>query len=109
MNNADKGVSLEECEGLLLVNAPCPFCSWPKGSVHQVLDGAVWVECCDCFAQGPVAETQEEAVSTMLDVHHKGAGICGVFTRDVAETKAELVATLARRNEDPLQCRVEKE
>jgi len=51
----------------------------------------------------------EEAVSTMLDVHHKGAGICGVFTRDVAETKSELVVTLARRNEYPLQCLVEKE
>jgi ATP-dependent Clp protease adaptor protein ClpS len=54
-------------------------------------------------------KNHEEAVSTMLDVHHKGAGVCGVFTRDVAETKAELVATLARRSEYPLQCRVEKE
>lgn len=54
-------------------------------------------------------KNHEEAVSTMLDVHHKGAGICGVFTRDVAETKSELVVTLARRNEYPLQCLVEKE
>lgn len=54
-------------------------------------------------------KSHEEAVTTMLDVHHKGAGICGVYTRDVAETKAELVVTLARRNEYPLQCRVEKE
>lgn len=54
-------------------------------------------------------KNHEDAVSTMLDVHHKGAGICGVFTRDVAETKSELVVTLARRNEYPLQCRVEKE
>jgi len=50
----------------------------------------------------------EEAVSIMLDIHKKGAGVCGVFTRDVAETKAELVITLSRRNEYPLQCRVEK-
>ncbi len=50
-----------------------------------------------------------DAVSTMLDVHHNGAGICGIYTRDVAETKVELVLTLARRNEYPLQCRVEKE
>ena len=54
-------------------------------------------------------KNHEEAVSTMLDVHHKGAGVCGVYTRDVAETKSELVTTLARRNEYPLQCRVEKE
>lgn len=51
----------------------------------------------------------EEAVNIMLEIHHKGAGICGVYTRDVAETKAELAITLARRSEYPLQCRVEKE
>jgi ATP-dependent Clp protease adaptor protein ClpS len=50
----------------------------------------------------------EEAVSIMLEIHHKGAGVCGVYTRDVAETKAEQVLTIARRNEYPLQCRVEK-
>jgi len=50
----------------------------------------------------------EDAVGIMLEIHQKGAGVCGVFTRDVAETKAELVITLSRRNEYPLQCRVEK-
>ncbi|MDE3038843.1 MAG: ATP-dependent Clp protease adapter ClpS [Pseudomonadota bacterium] len=53
-------------------------------------------------------KNHEEAVSIMLDIHHKGVGVCGVYTRDVAETKAELVITLSRRNEYPLQCRVEK-
>ena len=51
----------------------------------------------------------EGAISTMLEIHHSGAGVCGIYTRDVAETKAELVLTLARRSEYPLQCRVEKE
>lgn len=50
----------------------------------------------------------EEAVGIMLEIHHKGAGVCGVYTRDVAETKAELALTISRRNEYPLQCRVEK-
>lgn len=54
-------------------------------------------------------KNHEEAVSIMLDIHNRGAGLCGVYTRDVAETKAELVITLSRRNEYPLQCRVEKE
>jgi len=54
-------------------------------------------------------KNHEEAVSIMLDIHQRGAGICGVYTRDVAETKAELAITLSRRNEYPLQCRVEKE
>lgn len=54
-------------------------------------------------------KNHEDAISTMLEIHNKGAGIGGVYTRDVAETKAELAITLARRNEYPLQCRVEKE
>ena len=53
-------------------------------------------------------KTHEESVSIMLEIHHRGAGVCGVYTRDVAETKAELVITMSRRNEYPLQCRVEK-
>ncbi len=52
---------------------------------------------------------QELAVRVMLDVHTKGAGICGRYTRDVAETKAEQVITIARKHEHPLQCLVEKE
>ena len=54
-------------------------------------------------------KNHEEAVSIMLEIHNKGEGVCGVYTRDVAETKAELVITISRRNEYPLQCRVEKE
>lgn len=54
-------------------------------------------------------KSHEDAVHTMLEIHHQGQSICGVYTRDVAETKAELVITLARRSEYPLQCRVEKE
>ncbi len=46
----------------------------------------------------------EDAIRTMLEVHHQGAGICGVFTRDVAETKVDQVVRLARQNEHPLQC-----
>lgn len=53
--------------------------------------------------------SHEDAVSIMLEIHGKGTGVCGVYTRDVAETKAEEAIIIARRNEYPLQCRVEKE
>lgn len=53
-------------------------------------------------------KSQEEAVSIMLEVHHKGAGMCGVFTRDVAETKAEAVGAVAKQHQYPLQCVVER-
>jgi len=53
-------------------------------------------------------KAHEEAITTMLEVHYRGSGVCGVFTRDVAETKADQVITLARQHEYPLQCQVEK-
>ncbi len=52
---------------------------------------------------------REEATRIMLTVHHKGAGVCGVYTREVAETKVNQVMDLARRHEHPLQCIMEKE
>lgn len=52
-------------------------------------------------------KSAEEAVGVMMEIHQKGSGICGVYTRDIAETKAEMTVTVARRHEYPLQCRVE--
>ena len=54
-------------------------------------------------------KNQEEAVRIMLHVHQTGIGICGVYTYEVAETKVAQVMELARRNEHPLQCTMEKE
>lgn len=51
----------------------------------------------------------EDALNVMLQIHNKGAGLCGVFTRDVAETKVELVMARAREQEYPLQCTLERE
>ncbi len=48
-----------------------------------------------------------EAINTMLEIHNKGSGLCGVYTRDVAETKIDIVVSCARKNEFPLQCVME--
>jgi len=45
----------------------------------------------------------------MMDVHHKGKGIAGVYPLDVAETKVNLVAEMSRINEFPLKLIVEPE
>jgi ATP-dependent Clp protease adaptor protein ClpS len=49
----------------------------------------------------------ETATMIMLKIHHEGRGICGVYTRDVAATKVELVLAAARRDQHPLQCLME--
>ena len=55
------------------------------------------------------SKNREEATRIMLHVHHKGVGICGVFTYEVAETKVAQVMDLARQHGHPLQCTMEKE
>lgn len=52
---------------------------------------------------------QEDATRIMLHVHHKGVGICGVYTYEVAETKVSQVMDFARQHGHPLQCTMEKE
>ena len=49
----------------------------------------------------------ESAPRIMLKIHHEGRGVCGVFTKDVAATKVELVLAAARRAGHPLQCIME--
>jgi ATP-dependent Clp protease adaptor protein ClpS len=51
---------------------------------------------------------QQEATQIMLHVHQKGVGVCGVFPFEIAETKVMQVTDLARKNQNPLQCTMEK-
>jgi len=48
-----------------------------------------------------------EATQIMLSVHKQGAGIAGVFTKEIAETKVVQVTQVARHNEYPLRCSME--
>ena len=54
-------------------------------------------------------KNRDEATRIMLHVHRRGVGICGVYTYEVAETKVTQVMDLARQNQHPLQCTIEKE
>ncbi|WP_136799589.1 MULTISPECIES: ATP-dependent Clp protease adapter ClpS [Desulfosediminicola] len=53
-------------------------------------------------------KSQEEATRIMLNVHEKGIGIAGIYTREICETKIAIVHELARKNEFPLRCSMEK-
>ena len=62
----------------------------------------------------PVTETRliemivETATQIMLKVHRDGKGMCGVYPKDIASTKVELVLTHARKAGHPLQCVMEE-
>lgn len=49
------------------------------------------------------------ATQVMWQVHNQGCGICGVFNRDIAETKVAMVNDYSRKHENPLLCTMETE
>jgi len=55
------------------------------------------------FAMG-----REKATQIMLHVHTRGKGVCGVYTREVAETKVALVNDFSRGHQHPLLCAMEE-
>lgn len=53
------------------------------------------------------SKSREQATQIMLQVHTHGKAVCGVFSRDIAETKAAQVNQYARENQHPLLCEIE--
>ena len=50
---------------------------------------------------------REKATNTMLLVHTQGRAVCGIYSKDVAETKAAQVNQCAKEHEHPLRCEIE--
>lgn len=70
---------------------------------YTPMDFVVWV------LQKIFHKGMEEATRLMLEVHHKGKSVVGVYTHDVARTKVQQVHSAAEQNEHPLQCVLEVE
>jgi len=51
---------------------------------------------------------REKAKRVMLHVHTQGVGVCGIFTREIAETKVNQVNEFSRANQHPLLCDMEE-
>jgi ATP-dependent Clp protease adaptor protein ClpS len=52
--------------------------------------------------------SDEKATKVMLQVHTQGLGVCGTFTKDVAETKVHIVNDYSREHQHPLMCTLEE-
>ncbi|MDO8350986.1 MAG: ATP-dependent Clp protease adapter ClpS [Gallionella sp.] len=54
------------------------------------------------------AINNERAQQLMLQIHNEGSAICGIYTRDVAETKVVQVTEFAQQHGHPLRCAMEE-
>lgn len=50
---------------------------------------------------------EQNAVTIMLDIHNQGQGVAGIFTKDIAETKANKVNSMAKKAGYPLLTDIE--
>ena len=53
--------------------------------------------------------TELQATEIMLDVHRKGVGLCGIYTKEIAEAKKSLVRERAKMHQFPLKCTLEED
>ena len=54
------------------------------------------------------ALSREQATQIMLKVHREGRGVCGVYPKDVAASKVNLVTEFTKQHQHPLQCCMEE-
>jgi len=54
------------------------------------------------------AMPEEKATQVMLQVHTQGVGVCGTYSKDVAETKVYVVNDYSREHHHPLMCSMEE-
>lgn len=96
-------------EGGLLVQEAEPELKEP--SMYNVVllnDDYTPMEFVVLILESYFAKSREAATRIMLNVHTQGKGICGTFTRDIAETKTAQVNDFARENNHPLLCTMEE-
>ena len=104
-NEDNKNNDIER--GLLLDSKP----KVKKPSMYNVLllnDDYTPMEFVILVLESIFNKKEEDATQIMLHVHKNGVGICGTFTYEVAESKCKAVIDMAKKNEHPLQCTMEK-
>ncbi|RLA22288.1 MAG: ATP-dependent Clp protease adapter ClpS [Gammaproteobacteria bacterium] len=55
------------------------------------------------------AMSEDKATQIMLHVHTRGVGVCGVYSKEIAETKVQMVNDYSRDHQHPLMCAMEED
>jgi ATP-dependent Clp protease adaptor protein ClpS len=100
--NDDSNLGLEVEEAKPKVKKP------PLYKVIMMNDDYTPMEFVVHVLQSFFAMDQEKATRVMLQVHTQGHAVCGVFTREIAETKVSQVNEYSRSNQHPLLCTMER-
>ena len=108
LEEKNKNITAEDFQrGVLLESEPLT----KKPSMYKVIllnDDYTPMEFVIHVLQKFFNKNEEEATQIMLHVHQKGAGICGIYTYEVAENKSKMVVDFSKKNQHPLQCSIEK-
>ena len=107
-NGADSNEIEHESAGTALVEKQKPRLHKPRlYRVVMLNDDYTPMEFVVLMLQHYFQHDLDTATHIMLKIHHEGRGVCGVYPKDIAATKVELVLTAARRDGHPLQCIME--
>ncbi len=102
-----RGMATRRGEGTVLEAKKAKVKSPPMFKVLLLNDDYTPMDFVVMVLQKFFSLSREKATQIMLKVHREGAGVCGVYPRDVAATKVEQVTAFARQQQHPLRCVME--
>ena len=108
-NQDRSGPREDDGSGLLVQEAKPKLQAPPMYKVVMFNDDYTPMDFVVEVLEGFFGLNRELATKVMLTVHTEGRAVCGVFARDIAETKAEQVNQYARECQHPLLCEIEKD
>ena len=107
LNNKDSDSDTEQLGGLETVTAKPKLKQPPMYKVILLNDDFTPMEFVVEVLQVFFGMNREKATQVMLAVHTTGKAVCGIFTKDVAETKSAQVNLYAQENQHPLVSDIE--
>ena len=105
---SDKTLQLPNYDGTALEEAQPKLKRPPLFRVILLNDDYTPMEFVVSVLESVFGLDRTTATRIMLEVHHQGKGICGVFTFEIAETKVAQVMGLAQQHQHPLLCTMEE-